>query len=146
MFKTTTILDKKAIYALNKKYLNLAYFAIGSALISLTCAIFLSVLNYEKEFFVYGISSGLLFAGFLLLFSVLKAVKQSAGKKITYTFEENSFTVSEGESFSSLTYSIITSIKETTDYIFLYISKTQAYIVCKIDLPQAFIEFIKSKI
>ncbi len=146
MFTNTTVLDKKAIYALNKKTYNIIYFVFGCAIISLTCAIFLSVLNYEKEFFGYGLTAGLTFAGIFLLYSVKKAQKQSVGKKVTYCFNENSFTITEGGNFSDLPYSIITSIKENNDYAFLYISKTQAYIVSKKDMPQEFFEFIKSKI
>lgn len=146
MYTTTTILDKKAIYALNKKYIKVAVFSIATALICLTVAICLSVLKYDREFFVYGISAGLLFAGIVLLISVKKAEKQSVGKEIKYVFEENSFTVSEGENFSNLSYSIITSLKETNEYLFLYISKTQAYIVSKENLPQEFTQFIKDRL
>lgn len=146
MFTNVTVIDKKAIYALNRKtFLNML-FCFAFALIVLTCAISLSILNYKHQAIWYILFALCVFLGLYLLYAYIKAQKASVGQTTEYIFEQEHFKVKTDKGCSELSYSIVQSTKIYGDFLFLYLNKSQAYIVNLTQMPQEFLTFINQAI
>ena len=172
MIEFTTTLDCNAFFSFSKftQRKNIKAFKIVGIIFALfgvlgAIASFEEPIIIEELIYSLAFSFILLFVGLFLIFGYTKQLDTlskkiffsnklyTANPKITYQFNENNlrvlFTSELGIEDSTYSYEIISSIVETSDYIFLLISTNSAHIIPKTpdntkDIEQV-TKFLKTK-